>query len=141
MPPYTGRCGCGAITFRLTAEPLMVGYCHCTRCQRRTGCAASAQARIDGRDLDIVTGEDLISAWGHPDGGFLKLFCSVCGSHVFSRSPENPAQMSVRMGAFDPGHSLRPSYRQFTAYAAEWEPIPDDGLIRHAESANRPLIQ
>ena len=33
----------------------------------------------------------------------------------------------------DPG--IRPSVRQFVAYAAAWEPIPDDGLPRHHESA------
>ena len=26
-----------------------------------------------------------------------------------------------------------PSYRQYVEYAAEWEPIPDDGLPRHPE--------
>jgi hypothetical protein len=32
----------------------------------------------------------------------------------------------------DPG--IRPSVRQYVAYAAPWEPIPDHGLTRHAES-------
>jgi hypothetical protein len=27
--------------------------------------------------------------------------------------------------------------RQFVAYAAPWEPIPDDGLPRHDESRHR----
>jgi hypothetical protein len=139
-PPITGRCGCGAITFSLTEPPRVAGYCHCTRCQRRTGTAASAQARIDGRTLQITAGEDLIASWRHPDGGFFKLFCSLCGSHLFSRSPEDPAQMSVRLGAFDPGHTIRPSFRQFTAYAADWEPIPDDGLERFPESRGRPTL-
>ena len=31
----------------------------------------------------------------------------------------------------DPG--VRPQYRQFVAYAAPWEPIPNDGLPRHEE--------
>ena len=35
---------------------------------------------------------------------------------------------AVRMGTFDGDPGIRPSYRQFTAYAAVWEPIPDDGL-------------
>ncbi len=40
------------------------------------------------------------------------------------------------MGAFDADPGIRPGLRQFTAYAAAWEPIPDDGLPRHAESAH-----
>ena len=34
---------------------------------------------------------------------------------------------------FDADPGIRPSYRQFTAYAAPWEPIPDDGLPRYPE--------
>src|SRR2546423_8392630 len=44
--PYTGHCMCGGEPLEGTEEPLSAGYCHCTRCQRRTGTAASAQARI-----------------------------------------------------------------------------------------------
>lgn len=136
----TGRCNCGGVRFELTEPPQTVGYCHCTRCQRRTGTAASAQARVDGRTLVISAGEELLTGWRHPDGGYEKLFCAVCGSHLFSRSPEDPAQMSVRLGVLDGDPGLRPSYRQFTAYAAAWEPIPDDGLPRHPESQNRPTF-
>lgn len=39
------------------------------------------------------------------------------------------------MGSFDADPGIRPSVRQFVAYAAAWEPIPDDGLPRHQESA------
>ena len=37
------------------------------------------------------------------------------------------------MGAFDGDPGVRPSLRAFVAYAAPWEPIPDDGLERFAE--------
>jgi hypothetical protein len=56
--PITGGCLCGAVRFELTKAPLSAGYCHCTRCQRRTGTAASAQARIQAGALRIVAGED-----------------------------------------------------------------------------------
>ena len=36
--------------------------------------------------------------------------------------------MSVRLGAFDGDPGVRPSWRCYIAYAADWEPIPDDGL-------------
>ncbi|MGA2470453.1 MAG: hypothetical protein ABSG64_07160 [Solirubrobacteraceae bacterium] len=35
--PITGHCGCGGVRFELTESPSEAGYCHCTRCQRRTG--------------------------------------------------------------------------------------------------------
>lgn len=136
----TGGCLCGGVRFELAEPPIEAGYCHCTRCQRRTGTAASPQARIDGRAFRVLAGEELIKAWRHPDGGFEKCFCSGCGAHLFSRNPDDPAHMSIRMSAFDADPGVRPSFRSFVNYAASWEPIPDDGLQRYGEARPRPQI-
>jgi hypothetical protein len=132
-PSLSGGCLCGGVRFELTEPAPSAGYCHCTRCQRRTGAAASAQARIDGRTLRVLQGSELIKGWRDPGGGFEKLFCGECGGHLFSRNTEARTQMSVRMGAFDGDPGVRPSWRSFVAYAAPWEPVPDDGLERFAE--------
>jgi hypothetical protein len=81
----------------------------------------------------IVSGEDRLKAWT-PDDGWQKWFCGDCGSHLFSRDPKDHDHMGIRMGAFDRDPGVRPDSRQFTAYAAAWEPIPDDGLPRFAEA-------
>jgi hypothetical protein len=122
------------VRFELTEPPLGATYCHCTRCQRRTGTAASAQARIVPGSFRIVRGEDLVREW-RPEQGYVKAFCSSCGSALYSRAPDDDRVSSVRMGAFDGDPGVRPSLRQFVAYAAPWERIPDDGLPRHAESS------
>jgi len=131
--PITGGCLCGAVRFEVTAPPVWAGYCHCTRCQRRTGTAASAGARIAPGSLRVTAGQELVRAWDPPDGGFSKVFCSACGSALWSRSQDDPQVMSVRLGAIDGDPGIRPQYRQFVAYAAPWEPIPDDGLPRYDE--------
>jgi len=38
-PPYTGRCFCEAVQYRITEEPLTFYACHCTDCQKRSGSA------------------------------------------------------------------------------------------------------
>jgi hypothetical protein len=131
--PLTGRCLCGAVRFVLSEPPLEAGYCHCTRCQRRTGTAASGQARVNGDALDVLAGEELVRWWRHEDGGFEKGFCHACGGHLFSRNPDDHSQHSVRMSAFDSDPGVRPSFRQWVASAARWESIPDDGLPRYDE--------
>ena len=94
-------------------------------------------AASDGRTFRLLKGQELVKAWRHPDGGFEKCFCRECGSHLFSRNPDDPTQMSVRMGAFDGDPGVRPSWRTYVAYAAPWEPVPDDGLERFAEGKPR----
>ena len=130
--PLTGGCLCGGVRFEVDEPPISASYCHCTRCQRRTGTAASVQSRIVPGSLRIVSGKELVRAF-EPEDGFPKEFCSACGSALWSRNPDNPDALSVRMGAFDEDPGVRPSYRQYVAYAAQWEPIPDDGLPRFPE--------
>jgi len=134
--PLTGGCLCGAVRFEVSEPLVSSGYCHCTRCQRRTGTAASPGARIAPGSLRVVSGEELIRAY-EPDDGFAKVFCSACGSSLWSRSQEDPEVISIRLGAFDADPGIRPAYRQFVAYAAPWEPIPDDGLERFPEGRSR----
>jgi hypothetical protein len=131
--PVTGRCLCGAIQFEIGSGLGNASYCHCTRCQRRTGTAASVQARFDGDSLRFTSGEELLKAYDPGEGSFHKLFCAECGSSLFSRSPSDPSVWSVRFGALDTDPGVRPSYRQFVAYAATWEQVPDDGLPHFPE--------
>jgi hypothetical protein len=133
----TGGCLCGAVRFELSERPRSAGYCHCSRCQRRTGTASSAQARIDGRSFRLVSGGESVGCWRHPDGGFEKCFCQRCGAHLFSRNPDDPSQISVRLGAFDEDPGVRPSFRTHVASAAPWEQVPDDGLERFEGASPR----
>ena len=130
--PLTGGCLCCGVRFEVTEPPESAGYCHCTRCRRRTGTAGSPQAKIAPGSLRITSGEELVRSYD-PLDGFSKVFCSVCGSALWSRSQADPEVMSVRLGAFDADPGVRPAYRQFVAYAAPWEPLPDDGLPRYPE--------
>lgn len=130
----TGGCGCGAVRFEVTAPLVDALYCHCTRCQRRSGTGASANAMPPAGSFRILSGESSLRAWA-PEGGREKWFCGDCGSALFSREPGSPDPVTVRLGAFDGDPGIRPSRRQFVAYAAPWEPLPDDGLPRHPESS------
>jgi hypothetical protein len=132
----TGGCLCGGVRFQIDQPLENAGWCHCTRCQRRTGTPASAQARVPDGSLTILQGEELIHEY-RPEEGFAKGFCAECGAQLWSRSQEDPAIISVRLGAIDGDPGIRPSFRQFVAYAAPWAPIPDDGLPRFPERRPR----
>jgi hypothetical protein len=134
--PLTGGCNCGAVRFEVS-EPLVAAlYCHCTRCQRRTGAGASANARTAPGSFRIVSGEDRIRSW-QPETGAAKFFCGDCGSALFSATGGDPPGIGVRLGAIDGDPGIRPSAHQYVAYEAVWEPIPDDGLPRYPERMQR----
>ena len=134
MSLLQGGCLCGGVRYSISEPFTVAGYCHCTRCQRRTGTAASANARIVPGSLTVESGEELIAVFDPGEGGaWPKAFCSACGSALWSLVPSDPGLRSVRLGTIDGDPGIRPSYRQFVAYAARWEPIPDDGLPRFDE--------
>jgi hypothetical protein len=127
--PLTGGCLCEGVRYEIT-EPLQSsGYCHCKRCQRRSGAAASPQARIAPGSMRLVSGAELVRGWQPPDHGFAKFFCTNCGSQLWSESPDG-ATRAVRLGTFDGDPGIRPTDRQWLSSAAAWETVPDDGLPR-----------
>jgi len=130
--PLTGGCNCGAVRFEVSERPPRAVYCHCRRCQRRTGTAAAASAFAAPGTVRVVAGEEHIGSW-QPGDGFAKDFCRECGSALFARDPESGEIAGVRLGAFDDDPGVRPGARQYVAYAAPWEPLPDDGLPRFPE--------
>ena len=127
--PLTGGCGCEAVRWELDAVPIKAAYCHCKRCQKRTGTSSAAVAIAEPGSFRITAGAELIRAWC-PDDGAEKHFCSECGSALFSRHPVDRERIAVRLGSFDSEPGVRPGARQFVDSACTWEPIPDDGLPR-----------
>jgi hypothetical protein len=86
--------------------------------------------------LRITQGDDKLKAW-EPDGGFPKTFCGECGSALFG-GPPGEGHTIVRLGVIDGDPGVRPAARQMMAYAAVWDPIPDDGLPCFDESLPAP---
>src|SRR5579872_5286921 len=114
--PIRGGCLCGQVRYEVDAPFVSAAYCHCTRCQRRTGTAASASARVAPGAFRIVSGADLVRTFEPPDG-WAKAFCSACGSALWSTHPDEPGLLGVRLGTVDGDPGIRPQYRQFVAYA------------------------
>jgi hypothetical protein len=128
--PLTGGCACGAVRFEVTAPFTTAGYCHCKRCQRRSGALWSFNAYAPADGFSVVAGAEHVRAWTPPDG-LPKAFCAVCGGHVYAGGG---TIVAVRLGALDGDPGIRPQWRQWLESAPDWEPIPDDGLPRFAGS-------
>jgi hypothetical protein len=128
--PLRGGCLCGAVRYEITAPLLSAGYCHCTRCQRRTGTGSSANGRVPQSGFRLLRGEERLRAFAVPTG-VPKLFCENCGSALFSGEPLSDPEVAVRLGTLDGDPGIRPQYRMFVDFAASWEPVPEDSLVHH----------
>lgn len=66
--PLQGGCLCGAVRYEITAPFISAGYCHCTRCQRRTGTGSSANGRVPRGGFRLLQGADRLRAFTPPHG-------------------------------------------------------------------------
>jgi hypothetical protein len=125
-----GGCLCGGVRYELTTPFRRANFCHCSRCRKHTGAAASAQGRVAREGFTLLSGAELVETF-RPEGGMAKAFCRVCGSSLFGGTwPEGP-EVSIRLGTLDDDPGIRPQYHSFAADVPPWDRLPDDGLPRY----------
>ena len=133
MTELTGGCLCGDVRFAVPSDALSgLVYCHCRRCQHRTGTAFAVGALAAPGSVTVTAGEDALRTYAPEDGGFHKRFCERCGSQLLTVRPDGDVH-AVRFGALDDPPALPVLGHQFVAYAAPWHPLPDDGAPRFEE--------
>lgn len=121
----TGGCLCGGVRYEVRGPFLRAGHCHCSRCRRHSGAAASTQGRVRREDFVLLSGADLVRVY-RPDGGSVKAFCSVCGSSLFGGSWPEGDEVSIRFGTLDGDPGIRPQFHTFVGSKALWDEIQDD---------------
>lgn len=93
----TGRCLCGAVSFRAEVADAGVHVCHCSICRRWAGGPLFAVAIEPGGvtwENDAEIGRFASSDWAE------RGFCRRCGTHLFYRLVEQD-QYILEMGTFD----------------------------------------
>ena len=95
-----GGCGCGAVRFRLTAAPLFVNCCHCSRCQRGSGAAFAVNAVIETSQVTLLSGDLEASLLPTESGSSQEVMrCSSCKTAVWSHYQRGGNKLAfVRVG-------------------------------------------
>jgi hypothetical protein len=118
---WTGRCLCGACSFTIEGEPIVVAHCHCLDCQRLTGAGHSTGAMFR-EDSVTITGRpatyDLTSEAGNT---VTRLFCGCCGSPLFGRNTGMPGVMTASVGCLDQADQLVPEVVVFARTRRPWD--------------------
>jgi hypothetical protein len=137
MPaPYTGGCGCGAIRYSVTAEPLISYLCHCTECQRRTSSAFGLNMMITEDNLVIEKGTPASRTRKADSGNELALnFCADCGTSLFSVPAARPNIRVIYAGTLDDPSWVPVKLHIWADSALPWA-IGDDGVERVPNQPN-----
>src|SRR5262249_7683836 len=110
-----GGCTCGAVRYRLAAEPLFVHCCHCRWCQRETGAAFALNAMIEADRVVLLNGEIEIVPTPSKSGKGQKIArCPNCRVALWSNyAGAGDAVRFVRVGTLDDPDALPPDIHIF----------------------------
>ena len=125
---HEGGCVCGAVRYRVKADPVRAGVCHCTFCQRRTGSAFGIGAYFREQDVEILSGE-LRTYEHHSDESGRKLFmqfCPACGTTVTWTVELLPGARAIAGGTFDDPKWFRIERHGWLRSAHPWVVPPPD---------------
>jgi hypothetical protein len=115
-----GGCACGAVRYRLTAEPLFVHCCHCRSCQRQTGSAFVINALIEADAVTALAGVATGVEVPRDSGGVQRIYrCPHCQVALYSEY-SRPELWFVRAGTLDEPASVSPDVHIYTRSKLPW---------------------
>jgi hypothetical protein len=120
-----GGCACGAVRYRLAADPLFVHCCHCRNCQRQTGSAFVINLLIEADRVELVTGTPQPVDVPRDDGSSQRIHrCPQCQVAVFSEYGR-PEVLFVRGGTLDEPSAVTPDVHIYTRSKVDWLTLPE----------------
>lgn len=124
---HEGGCGCGAVRYRLTDEPIFVNNCHCRLCQRQTGTSSAVNAFIEASQLQHLSGELTEHEFQTGSGGTQTVIrCATCGTPVWSHySGLDRKAAAVRVGTLDEPSQMRLDAAIYVVDKPAWAGLPD----------------
>jgi len=126
MPGFTGKCLCGAVSYRSSEDPVVAINCHCEDCRRSTGAVFGTNVMVPEAGFEL-SGE--VKSYEHTaDSGnaMTKFFCPNCGSLVYGTGTGRPNIISVRAGSIDDTDKVTPSINVFLDSKLPSSPMNED---------------
>jgi hypothetical protein len=125
MKELTGRCLCGAVRYRISAEPIVARVCWCRDCQRiASNGTVNVLVPTSGLESSGELGEYLSIA--ESGNEMRRRFCPNCGSHLFANTSARPQFTVVRAGTLDDPSSVRPAMNIWASSAPSWACLDQD---------------
>jgi hypothetical protein len=119
---FSGGCGCGAVRYECSGEPMMMFECHCRDCQHASGGGYSAVVYLPAGALTFTKGEPRYFSTESLAGGKNKRgFCAECGSRICGGESEQG--IGVLAGSLDDPSWFRPQVHMHMADAQPWDAV------------------
>lgn len=129
---WTGRCLCGAVRYRATADPIRAVNCHCGMCRRHSGAAFMSFVHFPIAAFAWTAGEpERYRSSPEAERGF----CAQCGSTLTMHEAVLDDRVQVALGSLDRPDDVRPDDHVWTESQLPWLQI-EDRLPRFKRSSS-----
>ena len=122
---YQGGCLCGAVRYRIEGELEPIQICHCGQCRKAQGTPFVTNIPVQEAQFSLLSGAGQLKAFVSSPGK-QRVFCSDCGSPLYSRTSKLPGVLRIRAGSLDGELATRPAFHAFCASRANWWELHDD---------------
>src|SRR5712692_4663641 len=112
-----GGCMCGAVRYECTAEPVLMGNCHCRDCQRATGSAFSSVLGVPLSAVKITGQVKYYESKGDSGNTGSRGFCPNCGSRLFGKPAVASDLIMIMAGSLDDPSAYKPAMDIYTSSA------------------------
>lgn len=125
MVMFRGSCLCGAVRYAAEAEPIFMGVCHCTNCQKQTGSAFSCEVAVPKPALSISGATREFRHKGGSGKDVITTFCPVCATRLTAEIEIMPEVAMIAAGTLDDRGVFDGMTHIFCASAQPWVVFPD----------------
>lgn len=115
----SGSCLCNAVRFKVDSAPKVVVNCHCNFCRKHSGAAFSTYAAVPEAALEIIAGQDSISAFEVKENAH-KHFCRQCGSPIFNKNVRYAGLCMIYLGTIADPQNLVPAANIYCESQLPW---------------------
>ena len=126
-----GGCQCGAVRYRLAAEPTGVNVCHCRMCQKASGAPFMAFGGV--RMSEFIVTHGAISTFMSSDIAE-RGFCAQCGTPLTYQGLGSD-RVSVTLGSLDDPNAAEPT----TQLGVELKSALASALVERSGDAHRAM--
>lgn len=115
----TGACLCGGVQYQYEGALTEIAICHCGQCRQAQGGVFATNAPILREKLTWIMGEDLLKDY-FSSPNKRRVFCSTCGSPLFSQRMDMPDVVRLRLGTVTTDIDRTPDYHIYYQDRARW---------------------
>lgn len=118
--PFTGRCQCGAVRYECAERPNFMLNCSCLACQRTSGASQVSVVNVHTAALRVTGDLRHSTRVGDSGRNVRNVFCSKCGSRMFSFSEILEGSVGIMAASLDDRSWFKPSLNIYAASAPPW---------------------